>query len=105
MNGKLVSYFGFAIRARKTVFGVDDIDTSKKGVFLIATDASLGESSKKTVQKARERLQCPLLVFQAGILGEYLHKPAVKAVAIKDKNLALAILREAEQEADCKIQQ
>lgn len=105
MNGKLVTYFGFAIRARKAVFGVDDIDAVKKGVCLIAIDASLGESSKKTVQKSRERLGCPILVTPAGVLGEYLHKPAVKAVAIKDKNLALAIVREAENEQDLTVQQ
>lgn len=105
MNSKLVSYFGFALRARKVVFGVDDIDTARRGVCLIAVDCALGESSKKTVQKARERLGCPLIVAKAGALGEYLHKPAVKAVAIKDKNLASAILREATDDRDFEIQQ
>ena len=105
MNGKLVSYFGFALRARKVVFGVDDIDTVKRGVSLVVMDTSLGESSAKTVRKACERLQCPLLVVATGMLGEYLHRPAVKAVAIKDKNLASAIIREAEADTDFQIQQ
>lgn len=105
MNAKIVSYFGFALRARKVKFGVDDIDTARRGVCLVAMDCALGESSKKTVQKARERLGCPLLVVKAGALGEYLHKPAVKAVAITDKNLACAILREAINDKDFEIQQ
>ena len=97
MNTKLVTYFGFAIRAGKAVFGVDDIDALKKRAYVIVVDESLGESSKKTVHKAQERFHCPMWIAQTGVLGEYLHKPAVKAVAIRDENLALAIVKEAEQ--------
>jgi hypothetical protein len=104
MNTKLVTYFGFAIRSGKAVFGVDDIEMLKKRAYLIVADESLGESSKKTVQKSQERFTCPLLFTSIGVLGEYLHRPAVKAVAIRDENLALAIIKEAEQEKDFRKQ-
>ena len=104
MNAKIVTYLGFAIRSGKAVFGVDDIETLKKRAYLIVADESLGESSKKSVQKSKERFVCPLLYTSAGVLGEYLHKPAVKAVAIRDENLALAIVKEAERENDFRKQ-
>ena len=92
VNHKLASYFGFCVRSGKIVYGVDDIEKQKKSVFLIVIDSEMGESSKKTALKAKEKFACPLLVAENGALAELVHKPAVKAVAIKDVHLAQAIL-------------
>lgn len=102
-RSKVETYLGFCVRARKAVFGVDDIEKQKKGVFLIICDGELSENSLKTVQKARAKLECPLLITDKGNLGELLHKPAVKAVAIKDKNLASAIISVADAEFQLKL--
>ena len=93
-NAKIITYLGFCIRARKIVFGVDEIETLRKGAYLLIVDGGLGASSLKTVVKASEKLACPLLVTESGALGEHLQRPAVKAVALKEKNLAAAILSE-----------
>ena len=103
MNGKLSSYLGFCIRSGKICYGVDDIEQHRKRVYLLIMDESLGESSKKTMLKSQERFGCPLLVAEAGVLGELLHKPAVKAVAIKDNHLASAILSVVGGETKLKI--
>ncbi|MBQ8657823.1 MAG: hypothetical protein IJ506_01690 [Clostridia bacterium] len=100
---KLETYLGFCIRAGKITFGVDGIESLKKGVKLLLADEGLGESSFKTMQKLREKFECPLIVLACGELGERLHRPAVKAVAIKDKNLADAILSVADGEPQFKI--
>ena len=55
------------------------------------------------MQKATEKFACPLIQTQANVLGELLHKPAVKAVAIKDKNLADAIVSVATGETQFKL--
>lgn len=102
-KSKTETYFGFCIRARKIVFGTDEIEKQKKGVFLVVTDGALSENSRKTVSKAVERLACPWLTTKDGMLGEILHRPAVKAAAIKDKNLASAILSVAESELQFKL--
>ncbi len=98
MHNKLSSYFGFCVRSGKIVYGVDDIDKQKKSVFLIVYDDQLGASSARALLKAQERLGCPMLVAECGVLAELLHKPAVKAVAIKEQNLAKAILSVLEEE-------
>ena len=103
MNGKIISYLGFCIRSGKICYGVDDIEQYRKRVYLLIMDEGLGESSKKSVLKSRERFGCPLLIAEAGALGEMLHKPAVKAVAIKDNHLASAILSAADGETKLKI--
>lgn len=100
---KLASYFGFCVRSGKIAYGVDEIEKQKKSVFLIVIDGELGASSTRAVLKAKEKFSCPMLVAEAGALGELLHKPAVKAVAIKEKHLAEAILAALEEEPKLKI--
>ena len=102
-KSKIETYLGFCVRARKIAFGADDIQTLKKGVFLIVCDQSISPNTFKTIEKAREKFSCPLLITQQDSLGALLHKPAVKAVAIKDKNLALAILSVANGEPQFKL--
>lgn len=102
-KSKIQTYLGFCVRARKLVYGTDEIEAQKKGVFLIVFDEGLGESSLKTLIKTQERLACPMVQAAAGELGNALHKSAVKAVAVKDKNLALAILSVIESESQFKL--
>ena len=96
MIQKIGAYLGFCVRSGKIVYGVDEIAEHRKRVSLLIIDGGLSENSRKEIYKAQERLACPLLETENGLLGELLHKPAVKAVAIKEKNLALAVLSAAE---------
>ena len=91
-KSKIETYLGFCVRARKIAFGADGIEALKKDVFLIVCDQSISPNTFKTIEKAREKFSCPLLITPPDELGALLHKPAVKAAAIQDKNLALAIL-------------
>ena len=102
-KSKMESYLGFCIRSRAIVFGVDNVDEQKKGVFLIIADEEMGASSFKTLLKAKEKLGCPLVTAEKGALGERVHRPTVKAVAIKDKNLASAIISVVESESQFKL--
>ena len=102
-KSKIETYLGFCVRARKISFGVDDVENQRKGVFLLIADEGLGASSMRGMIRAHERLHCPLLLVQTGALGETLHKPAVKAAAVKDKNLAAAILTAAQSEPQFKL--
>ena len=95
---KVETYLGFCIKARKIVFGIDEVEKQKKGVYLILCDGALGQNSLKAAQKAKETLNCPLLITKNGQLGELLHRPTVKTVAIKDNHLAAAIIKVAETE-------
>ena len=103
MTDKIGAYLGFSIRAGKTVFGVDDIENYRKKVRLILVDETLADNSFKRLMKANERFSCPLLVLRDGLLGQLMHRPQVKAVAIKDQNLAAAIIKEAENQPQFKF--
>lgn len=101
---KISSYLGFCIRSGKITYGVDGAESLKKGVYLLIADGALKENSMKVMAKLKDKFSCPLVVTGEGELGEALHKPAVKAVAVKEKNLAAAILAAVkETEEDYKI--
>ena len=103
MIEKIRTYLGFCLRAGKVLFGVDDIETHRKKIHLLLIDDALAENSKKKVYKANETFQAPLLTVEAGLLGDLVHRPGVKAMAIKDFNLAKAILQTAEQQPQFKF--
>ena len=102
-KSKIETYLGFCVRARKIAYGIDEIEKHKKGVFLLVFDETLGQSSQKILRKAQETLQCPVLISKSGVLGEYLHRFGVKAVAIKDNHLAKAIVDTVASEPQCKF--
>ena len=102
-KSKIETYLGFCVRARKIAFGVEEAEKQRKGVFLLIHDKTLGESSAKIMRKAQQTLACPMLISDEDVLGERLHRFGVKAVAIKDKNLAAAILAAIESEPQFKL--
>lgn len=97
-KSKIETYLGFCIRARAIVFGAEMIERRKKGVYLLVVDGNIGKNSLKSILNARERLGCPLYITDEGTLAEWTHRPAVKAVAITDNNLASAMLKAADGE-------
>lgn len=102
-NDKISTYLGFCIRSGKIVFGVDRAEALKKGVHLLIADSTLSENSMKVLFKLKEKFSCPLLVTEGVSLSELLHRPAVKAAAVKDKNLASAILTASASDAQYKL--
>ena len=75
-KSKIETYLGFCIRSGTIIFGTEMIN------------------SFKIMVKAKETLACPLIQTETGALGALVHRPSVKAVAIKDEHLASAILKE-----------
>lgn len=102
-NDKISAYLGFCIRSGRIVFGVDRAEALKKGVHLLIADSTLSENSMKVLVKLKEKFSCPLLVTEGVSLSELLHRPAVKAAAVKDKNLASAILTASASDAQYKL--
>ncbi len=102
-KSKVSAYLGFCIRARKILFGVDNVEKQKKGVCLLIADENISENSLKNILKTKEKFACPLLIAEAEHLGELVHRPSVKVVGVTDKNLASAILSAANDEAKLKF--
>ncbi len=87
---KARTYLGFAIKSRSVKYGVDDITKCRKVELILVSD-SLQESSFNKITKFSMQNNIDLLKIGLENFEELLDNKSVKAVAILDKNLALAI--------------
>lgn len=94
LAGKVETYLGFCLRARKIALGAGTLDTLKKGVYLIIVCSTASENTFKLAIKFKNRFSCPLLVCRTG-LENAVHKEGCKLAAVRDSELARAILNNA----------
>lgn len=88
---KIKAYIGFAIKSRSIKYGVDDITKCKKTQIILYAD-SLAKSSEEKLISFASRIGCETIKFETTGFAELFDENSnVKAVAILDKNLALAI--------------
>lgn len=92
MAGKVESYIGFCLRARKIALGAGSIDILNKGVYLIIVCSTASENTFKLALKYKNRFNCPLVVCRTG-LENAVRKPSCKLAAIRDYQLADAIVK------------
>ena len=90
MAGKVDTFVGFSIKARKIVLGAGTIDLLKRDVYLVIVCSSASENTKKVALKYKNRFSCPLIICKIG-LENVVHKAGCKIAAIRDINLAKAI--------------
>ena len=92
---KIRTYIGFAFKAGKCVLGVDNIVKIKKPM-LILYSTSLSQNSIKKAQESATQNNQEFIGIQN--FNEITPREGCKALAIKDKNLASAILEQLNNE-------
>lgn len=90
-KGKALSYIGFCKRARKITLGSGAIDGLKNGVYLLILDGNAAKNSLRYALKFKKRFDCPLMICKENFI-DIAEKPLCRLVAIRDKNLAEAII-------------
>lgn len=86
---KIKTYIGFAIRSRQIIYGIDDIiKRDFKGLVMMSN--ALAESSANKLKNHVTYAGGQVLSFEAEEFAE-LFGENVKAAAITDNNLAVAI--------------
>lgn len=85
---KLSTYFGFSIKCNAILFGIDNIVKSRKPVELIVLCSSANEKTIRTVQNKGNTV----IQLKNILLSDLVKRDNVKVVAIKNSNLAKAIL-------------
>ena len=85
---KLSTYFGFSIKSNAILFGIDNIVKSRKPVELIVLCSSANEKKIRTVQNKGNKV----IQLKNILLSDLVKRDNVKVVAIKNSNLAKAIL-------------
>ena len=95
LAGKVESYIGFCLRARKIALGSGSVDVLKKGVYLIIVCSTASENTFSLALKYKNRYSCPLIICKVG-LENAVHKPGCKIAAVRDYELAKAICANAD---------
>lgn len=85
---KITSLLGFALKARKVVFGVDNINGRCKLLFVCKTAS---DNLLKNMEHLSNKYHIKLL-SAPNSLDSYLHTTNCKAIGIKDKSMANAML-------------
>lgn len=91
-QSKISSYIGFAARARKIIYGVDQITARGKKHRLIVMCSTAGENTSKQITAYAEKTSSPLIVLSGVTIEEILKKNNCKVIAVTDENLAKAII-------------
>ena len=91
---KIKTYLGFAKRARKIVYGVDDIIKLKNFNCLILSSSNLSESSFDKLNKIAEKNNNKVYIIDAETFAQNIENEFIKAIAITDKSLSEAIKKE-----------
>lgn len=89
-ENKIAAYLGFARRAGKLTLGVHAAETLRSGVYLLVADEQVAPNNRKEIEKLQRKLGCPLIYIAE--LGSVTGKPFCKLAALRDGELARAIL-------------
>lgn len=89
MESKIATYIGFAIKANKVKWGIDNITEKRARAKIILIDSSLSERSKRNI--VSYALSKMIKLIELKNLAELTNRKEAKAIGIYEKNLAEAI--------------
>ena len=93
MADKVDSLLGFAVKAGKLIYGVDNMLLHGKKRYLVVVCKTLSPRSLKNCLNYASRCKLPIIRSVTRPLEEVLHKTQCKAVALTDRQMSEAILK------------
>ena len=94
---KAERYIGLCMKAGRLTCGFNAVETEKKRVYLLLLCASATENAVKSALKLKKKCGCELAVLTGRSLGEIVGRENCKLAAVRDENLAKAILSAADE--------
>ena len=91
MVDKVESILGFAVRARKLIYGIDNVESFRKRRYMIMICNTLSDRSKKRCLELAEKQHIPLIAVKHVTLENLIHKTKCKVIALTDRQMSQAI--------------
>ena len=88
---KIVSYVGFAIRARKAKLGVNAAATVKKGIYVFILCHTAQKNTVKEVVSMAKKHDAKIVLSKYYTVEQMTGKENCKTIAVLDKELSKAI--------------
>ena len=92
-KSKILTFIGFALRARKVRCGVNAVTSIKKKVKLLILCQTASENTFKDAVSLAKKLSAKLVISKKYKIEELVFKEHCKLIAIEDNSLAIAILQ------------
>lgn len=90
---KLKSYLGFALKSKSIIFGIDNIVKAKQ-IKLVLISNKITETGKNKVLNLCKKKNLKYTIIDGMLFDEIIQNSGIKIVAITDKNLSDAIIKE-----------
>ena len=100
MNQKIKTYIGFALKKGSVVFGLDNIRKKPSAICLVLVCETASEKTVKETEFFCCKNKIPL-VLRAVSVAETVGRQGVKILALTDKSLAEAVLRNTDKDFKC----
>lgn len=87
---KIDGYLGFAVKSGKILYGIDNIEVSKKRKYLLVLCPTAGSNLVKNAKFYSEKYEIPLVTVDSP-LENIIYKTNCKIIALLDANMAKAV--------------
>ena len=91
-RNKADAYVGLCRKAGKLTCGFNAVEVQKGRIYLLLLCGTASENAKKSARKLGERFGCGIMVLSGKTLEEVTGRINCKLAAVRDENLAKAIL-------------
>lgn len=88
---KIESILGFAVKAGKTVYGADSLETYKKRYFVIVMCSSTSQNTQDKVIAQSKKRNVPI-IFAEKEIENLIGRKNCKVLAVTDKQMSQAML-------------
>lgn len=92
MTEKIVSYLGFALRARKVKLGVNSAQSVKNGIYLIILCHTASPNTVKEAHSLAKKHHAKIVVSTYYTVETLTNKENCKLIAVCDRQFSTAIL-------------
>ncbi len=93
MSDKVATLIGFAVKANKLIYGLDELEEGKRKRYLIVFCNSLSERGKAEVKELALKNKVPAIETLTVKLEDIVHKKNCKVIGVANKQMSEAIIK------------
>lgn len=93
MTDKIESIIGFAVKAQKVIYGIDNIESFYKKRYLMIVCHTVSDRTMKRCINAASAVRIPIVKTLSNLLENIVHKTKCKVIALTDRQMSQAIMK------------
>lgn len=98
MTDKIASLVGFAVKANKVIYGLEELARGKRKRYLVMCSPTLSARSRDSALGVAKRDGVPIIETVGTTVEQLTHKRNCKIIGISDKQMSDAIIANVNQD-------